>query len=401
MACILMIPGSTDKPRNGFERHIYEISRRLGEKGFNVINVVPSPNESFCAHNVSDSYTIVKIPVTNMGLIAGFLDKIDVQLGKIPHFLNYHEAVRKFMQGLDRSLIVHAHGFYALVQPKNQNKGYRRLITIHGFGQLDLLARKEAYLKVVLLNSLLRRVYRNAECYTTFSDRMKRTAIQLYGMDPSKIAIVPHGVDVKFFSSKARPEEIERTVDRFKLNRSVKVLFVCHIISGKGLDILINTFKLLRSRRSDVMLILKTSKEVRHYYETLRSIEKAGIKDVVSIISDRVSESELRALYQVSDVFVNYFLISGISTALLEAMASGMPPIIHRSSSCNEIVDQSCGVLSETFQPDDLASAIELLADDKKLRKQLGYKAAERVLKEYDWDKVVVPQYVSIYKTLD
>lgn len=109
---------------------------------------------------------------------------------------------------------------------------------------------------------------------------------------------------------------------------------------------------------------------------------------------------ELKSLYKVSNAYVNYHLMSGHSTAVLEAMASGVPSIIHRDSPNADIVDQSCGILVETLDPEELAVAIESVIDDETYANRLSRNAMKRAVNEHDWDKVVVPKYVSVYKSL-
>jgi len=395
-----MIPGADNKPYDGLTRHVYEVSKRLVKNDFTVINVVPSVDESFGVQQIDNSYTFVRIPVTNLRLIRTLLNKIDVNLGYIPHYINYYEASRKLLRNLEKPLILHTHGFYTIAQPKMKIVHGKRIVTFHGFGQLDAIAKEQAHIKLPLLNFMLRKVYRNADHYTTFSNTMKSIATRLYGIDSNNITIVPHGVDAKFFSSKVSSEEIERIEARFKLNKPCRVLFFGNLIKGKRLDVLLEAFQILKSRKCNIMLILKTGL-VRHYFEILELISKLGIKDLVRVITENVWGSDLRALYKASDMFVNYHLLSGHSTALLEAMASGVPPIIYRHSLNRDIVDPSNGVILTTLDPVALADAIEMLAKDKKLCKRLGHNAMNKMLKEYDWDKVVVPGYISVYDTLN
>jgi glycosyltransferase involved in cell wall biosynthesis len=126
----------------------------------------------------------------------------------------------------------------------------------------------------------------------------------------------------------------------------------------------------------------------------------AGLGDDVRVISDFLVEKELRALYQLSGAFVNYHILTGYSTTVLEAMASGIPPIVYRYSPNCGLLDESAGVILNSLDPEELANAIDLLADDGGLAKRLGRNANKLAVENYDWDTAVVPRYASVYNRL-
>jgi len=171
------------------------------------------------------------------------------------------------------------------------------------------------------------------------------------------------------------------------------------LVKGKGAEILLKAFKILGERRRDVILAMKIG-SLTDYAEMISHINRLDIKELVRVFADRISDNELRALYQTSKAFVNYHFKSGHSTALLEAMASGVPPIIYKYSSNRDIVNASCGIMLETLEPSELANTIEMLVDDEILVRKLGQRAMDRARSEYDWDNSVVPKYTSVYESL-
>jgi glycosyltransferase involved in cell wall biosynthesis len=395
-----MIPGTTDNPSHGPTRHVYEISKRLGKKGFTVLNLLPCNNAQPTVETIDGSYYLVRIREFDFRLVQRALKKIDFHLGLIPHYASHREAVRRFLDVRDRKVILHTHGLGVINQPRKENRLCSRLVTIHGFGQLDTLARGHAHFKVTLLHSILRNLYQHGDQYTTFSKTMQTMTNRLYGLSPERVTIVPHGVDSGFFSKKVTPAEMEDSEAKFQLDRPFKVLFLGHMTKGKGLDIVLKALKILKQHRSDIMLILKVGLK-KDYLEMVRESERLGIKDHVRVLFGHFSETDLRALYKVSDVFVNYQLQSGHSTALLEAMASGVPPVIYKHSMNTDIVDRACGILLETLEAEELAGALEVLADDHNLAMDLGRKAMRKMQEDYDWDQAVVPKYASVYRNLE
>jgi glycosyltransferase involved in cell wall biosynthesis len=396
---IILVPGTDNNPLDGVTRGVYEISRRISNKDFNVINLVPSKYARYASELVDNVYYLVSTPVSNLNSFKIILDRIDPHVALVPYFLNYKEAVRKLLKTIDDQIILHTFAFYTLTQPRRECNLIKRVSTLVGFGQFDFRAKGHSGLKVAVLNSLLKQVYSNADVYTTFDENMKSTAIELYGLKDNKVSIVPHGVDAVFFASPISIEQKEEIEKRYRLNKPIKVLFLGRLVKGKGLNILLRAFRFIKEERKDIMLILKIG-AVRHLNEIMETILEWDLEDYVRVITDRLSAQDLRAIYKVSDMFVNYFLVTGHSTALLEAMASGTPPLIYKNSSCSDIVAENCGVLLETLDPTELSKVILMLADDSELLKKMGENAKNEVLKKYDWDKAVVPKYVELYKSL-
>jgi len=395
-----MVPGTDNEPREGLARHVYEISKRLSLLGFDIVNLVPAPDHSLKAELVENSYKLLKVPISNWGSARFFLNKIDRHLSMWPHYYGYREVVSKILKNTNKPIVLHTHAFYSIAQPRTRTKLCKRLVTLHGFGQLDIIAKKQGHVKANLLHLFLKKLYSKAgDCYTTFSPNMKTLAVRFYGLNPDAIVVVPHGVDAKFFSEQVKVEQKRQLETRFKLEKEFKILFLGHLTSGKGLDILLKAARILRSRRSDFQLILKMGHS-RTCVEAIETVRRLGIEDTVRIITERLSQSDLRSLYHVSDVFVNYFFLSGSSTALLEGMASGVAPIIYQASPLRDIVDSQSGVVLKTLNPLELAEGIEMLAEDRRLTERIGKTAMERTLRNYDWDTAIVPKYISVYNAL-
>lgn len=216
-----MVPGTDDKPGDGFSRHVYEISKRLGEKGYDLVNVAPSVDGSFGSRVINDAYTLVKVPVTNLQAINTHVHKINSLLELASHYLHYREAVKKFMKTLNEPLLIHTHGFYTFSQPRNGSRRCKRVATLHGFMQTDILSKGQTLIKAMLLNSLLKRIYRNADMWTAISERIRSMATNLYGIDENMITVVPHGVDAKFYSARLDHRKIERVEEKFQAGQTV------------------------------------------------------------------------------------------------------------------------------------------------------------------------------------
>jgi glycosyltransferase involved in cell wall biosynthesis len=394
-----MMPGTDDKPGEGIKRHVYEISRRLGKAGFEVVNVVPYFGKSLSASYIDDSYFLLKVPVTNLQWISIRSSNIERFLESALYYISCKEAARKLLNTLDKSRIIHTHGFHVVLQPSTRSH-FRRVATLHGFVPVDIMTKEKAYAKAITLNCLLKKIYKNADVYTACSDLIRSLAAKFYGIKGNKISVVPHGVDTNFFSANPSSHEVASIEARFKLDRPYRILFVGQLDKGKRPEVLLQAMRILSSKRKDVLLIIRSSWG-DYYSETLRLVRELDLKDAVRLIGEPVYGTDLRALYKVSHAFANMaHMVSGVSTALLEAMASGIPPIIYKGSTSRGIVDESNGIILNELSPMELASAMETLIEDQVLARRLSHNAASKMLREYDWDTVVVPRYISVYNNL-
>jgi glycosyltransferase involved in cell wall biosynthesis len=77
-------------------------------------------------------------------------------------------------------------------------------------------------------------------------------------------------------------------------------------------------------------------------------------------------------------------LHEGISVALMEAMASGVPAIGTRSGGLPELLAGGAGLLVEPGDPDDLADALERMLRSPGLREDLALAGRRRIEQEFD-----------------
>jgi glycosyltransferase involved in cell wall biosynthesis len=85
-------------------------------------------------------------------------------------------------------------------------------------------------------------------------------------------------------------------------------------------------------------------------------------------------------------------------TALLEAMASGLPSVATSvGGACEVVVDGENGLLVPPRAPAALARALLLLLANAPLRQRLGRRATETVESTFSWD-AVCERYLACYR---
>jgi glycosyltransferase involved in cell wall biosynthesis len=88
-----------------------------------------------------------------------------------------------------------------------------------------------------------------------------------------------------------------------------------------------------------------------------------------------------------ADVFILAPDYEASPRSLMEAMAMGLPCIATKVGGIPDYLDETCGVFVEPKNPEMLAEKIVYLIENKKIAKELGRRAREKMLKYHDLDK--------------
>lgn len=161
------------------------------------------------------------------------------------------------------------------------------------------------------------------------------------------------------------------------------ILSVARLIPKKGLADLLEAAAILRQRGRVFKVEIMGSGPLRAELETRR--EQLGLGDCVELLGAQCQEI-VSAAYQRATVFALPCVMDaegdrdGIPTAMLEAMASGVPVVSTRVSGIPEVINSDGdGVLVPPNQPRILADALDQLLADPQLRDRLARAARTKV----------------------
>lgn len=115
--------------------------------------------------------------------------------------------------------------------------------------------------------------------------------------------------------------------------------------------------------------------------------QQAGVADRVRFLGQRADVPEI---LQASDIFVLNSKSEGMSNALLEALAAGLPCIATDVGGNPELVrDGENGFLVPPNQSAPLSRLIGILASDPELRARMGARSRQRAQEEYSLEAMV------------
>ncbi len=126
-------------------------------------------------------------------------------------------------------------------------------------------------------------------------------------------------------------------------------------------------------------------------------LDAAGLRELAWLAGNR---DDIPQLLRSLDVFVLPSQAEGISNTILEAMASGLPVIATAVGGNSELVDDGrTGALVPPRDPDALAAAMAVYADDRALREAQGVAACARVASEFSMTRMLAA-YGGVYDEL-
>lgn len=200
-----------------------------------------------------------------------------------------------------------------------------------------------------------------------------------------KIVVIPNGINIPEVTTNFTREEARK-----KLNLPVEdpiILFFGSLVPYKGPDILLDAFKIVKTRYPSVKLVYAGRGQLKEYLQN-KAIEMGFESDVIfaGFVPD-----ELKPLYfKAADIFSlpSTNLAESFGIVNLEAMAAGVPIVASNIGGIPDVVkhDEN-GLLAEPSNAQSLADEISRLLDDESLRNKMGANGLLKV-QDYSWDKI-------------
>jgi len=117
--------------------------------------------------------------------------------------------------------------------------------------------------------------------------------------------------------------------------------------------------------------------------EMQRVLEQGGVRERVLFRNDLRTPKQMADFYRGLDVFVMLSKREGLSVAMLEASACGIPPLVLAPWGDDVILDGKTGLIVRSDQADDVARALLQHVDDDAARQLMGAAAAEHLRRHF------------------
>lgn len=353
------------RPTGGAERVTVEVLGRWADAGLDVTLLSATPHAPRGVSTVLDprGFRVVRCGARDLSAWLGGQAAVSAALPT---------ALRRELRALRPAAVVthslHFQGSLtaALLAPRS---GAPLVTTVH-VGDTDALAGPVRRLLDLEERTVGRFILGRSDAVIAVSDDVAFHCRDL-GADPASVRTVPNGVDLQRFRPGPAPDP----------NSPPVVLFLGRLIGNKGPDTALAAFERLRRSGLDARLrLVGDGPERRRLEAMVRGMEHRDDVELVGAVDD--PERHLAG----AAVLVRPSRTEGMSLALLEAMAAGVPVVASDIPANRELLGDGGGRLVPVGDPDALARAVAGLLADPAARQRVA--RAGRVVAEcHSWDR--------------
>jgi glycosyltransferase involved in cell wall biosynthesis len=195
-----------------------------------------------------------------------------------------------------------------------------------------------------------------------------------FGYDVKKAHVISQGVNI---------QEIEKA-EKVSLPKSFEpaIVSVSRLDSEKGIDRIIDSMKYLVPSYPNIgCFIVGWGPEFKNL---ARRVSDAALDNHVEFVG-YVPPASIASFLKACDIFILPSELEGVPSAVLEAMASGLPVVMcTRSGSFVESVSKANAGLIVSAQPKAIAEAVTVLLSNTYLRETVAKLGASYVREYYD-----------------
>ncbi len=200
--------------------------------------------------------------------------------------------------------------------------------------------------------------------------------------DAARIKVLYNGVDPALYQGKSLATKVRKELG-LPLDRPVVGLVARLDHRAKGHLELLQALSILKDRYTIHALMVGGGRRQEEMQQLAASL---GLADIVHFLGNRRDVPELLAAL---DIFVLPSHNEGVSLAVLEAMAAGLPVIVSEVGGLPEIVKhEETGLLIPPKDPEALARSLARLLENPELAHRLGQKAREHVQEKYSLERL-------------
>ena len=358
------------RTKGGIESVIFNLSKNLLKNG-NEIDILCTSEDNYIKNTEIGRIISIKTPNFDfLGLKGNLIKKLFYNI-KIKNFIKLHNKEYD---------VVHVHGD---VGGLKEFKNLKTVATFHGFTAANPAYKK--YLKRIFLFIFSANTeFKNLKYCKKITVVSNNVKLQMKNYTDKDIDVIYNGIDLDFFKKISKQEKIRL---KYKLNLKENkkyILFVGTQSWIKGLDIAINTIRLLK--REDIVLNVIGLKRPKNFKEP--NINFLGLLEKEKIIN----------YYQVSDLFIMPSRYEGFSIVVLEAMACGLPVILANNIGSSEIIKNNINGISINNTSKNFSSQIKKILADVKLKNKI-IENSFNTIKKFDW-KYITVIYINLYNNI-
>jgi len=233
-----------------------------------------------------------------------------------------------------------------------------------------------------ILAPAFRAIWKKASAVVACSEGLKERALLFMPSVP--IDVIPNGVELdRFFPAETTQK-----------SNMLRLLTVGRLSVTKRIEMLIDAVEILHRTACKLHFMIVGGGQMERQLRKIAA--ERELRDVIKI-TGRISSEKMPEVYRNNDIFISASMQEGMSNAMLEAMASGLPIVTTRCEGLTELIDGN-GLIIEKDNIEEIAKAVKQLADNPELYKQMST-AARKQAEKFDWANVA-SSYIEQYRKI-
>lgn len=366
----------------GVANSVVRLAQGLHEKRGYQVSIVTSRPRIFCENSNDIGLTIHQIPITN----------------KYPSYRYGIELAYKSIlkiKKLDRNenyQIIHGHSGEPQVAIIPNIAG--RLLSKPSIYTLYCPIKPGDHTAKICLSKLSQII--------AITENVKES-VKKMNIPSDNILVIPPAIDVDKFNPNICGKKLREKLGL--KNDNFAILFVGNLSTTKGIDIVLESLKLVKDKFSNVRLLMTLEMPHGNYvsrkYELIQKIKNFGLeKNIIEFgIIDNMAE-----LIAASDTLVAPFLDtygpSDYPLPVLEAMAIGKPVIATKVGGMPEIINNfKNGILINPNDVKSLTEALNYLLENLSLIPIMGSTASKSIIDKFSIP-IVTKQMEAVYEQI-
>jgi glycosyltransferase involved in cell wall biosynthesis len=354
----------------GAERQMQYLAARLYQRGVDLHILTRRFDPKLKTLEIIDGVPVHRIPVPGPKPVASLIFTI-IALLKIarlkPHLIHAHE----FLSPATVAVLA------------NRWLRIPFIVTLHGGGSngdVQKLQRKPS--GKIRLNALRAQ----AKKFIVVSAEIEHE-LQDAGFDRDQMITIPNAVDTDLFSPLSPHQKTALRIQAGLPADALIAIFTGRLVYGKRVNHLLEIWNnICMTHPKAELLIAGTGSEE----ENLRKMGVAGVRFLGSV-------ENIAPYLQASDIFVLPSIAEGLSVAMLEAMACGLPALVTDVGGARQVItDRESGWLIQPENLRELEAGINILLGDAGMRSSMGRLGRQCVEESYSID-IAVERLFGLY----
>lgn len=228
--------------------------------------------------------------------------------------------------------------------------------------------------------------------YVVISETFKKSLLKVLPVDSKNVRVIPNGINIKSFLE--IDDSIWKIVKDYRLlEKFPLILAPVNILERKNLEYALGVIASLKAAYPDIGMVISGQpskhRNTEDYLSKIKAlIEKLGIKDNINFVSDMIERSllnsEIRDLYNLSDMVFYFSASENFGIPILEAGATRTPIFTSDIDIFKEIGKSNINMVDPKIPASSTANQIAKFMENNQ-----GVRLFRDVKMNYDLEKII------------